>query len=187
LAWLAKQVATGGADILQLRDKGSSRHQVLARALSLRGALQHSRTLFIVNDFIDVAKIACCDGVHIGQDDVSVVVARRILGPDKVIGVSCSNLSQALSAERLGADYIGMGAIFSTATKHDAGRITVASAIRVQKHLSIPLFVLGGITVHNLGQLITQGLRRVAVCRDICLAENSTERTRGMRRMLYTN
>ena len=172
--------------MVQLRDKISDTPSLLDAAGALRTILARTKTPLIINDRLDIALIAGADGLHIGQSDVSLAIARRILGPDKIIGVSCATLPQALAAQKGGADYIGAGAVFRTPTKPEAKPLCRSQIIRMHRRLSIPLFVLGGITPRNLPGLVSMGLRRVAVCRGICRAKNVSRRTRLMKQLLLT-
>lgn len=167
LVGIAKKCSASGADIIQLRDKTSDRELVLKEAFLLRKTLRNSDTLLIVNDYLDAAKIAQADGVHLGQEDTSVTTARRILGKDKIIGVSCHNLSQALKAQKNGADYIGIGPIFSTPTKPEYKAIGLKITQKLKDKMRIPFFAIGDINSNNISQVISRGAKRVALCRAI--------------------
>lgn len=167
-----KEAALWGVDIVQLRDKVGSAKNVInfsKRAISwLKG-----RIPFIVNDRIDIARLSGASGVHLGQDDLSVAEARRILGARAMIGVSCQSVLHLRRACFERADYVGFGSVFTTLTK--PGRLPMdqgllARAVKYAGEKELPLFAIGGISRHNLGQVRTQGVRRVAVCRDILLS-----------------
>ena len=130
------------------------------------------RVPFIVNDRVDIACISGADGVHLGQEDISVTEARKILGPRKIIGRSCQTIAHVRAAVGEGADYIGFGSVFKTLTKPgrepmDLARLRVAAG-----RSRVPLFAIGGITQENLGQVIVCGVSRVAICRDILLSDD---------------
>lgn len=145
-----------GASIIQYRSKDISTKQFFQEALILRQLSRKS--LFIINDRVDIAYCVDADGVHIGQSDASFCQARKLMGRKKIIGVTVQNLSQALQAQKRGADYVALGPIFTTKTKRDAGAPCGVELITtVKKKLSIPLVVIGGITFENASQVITAG------------------------------
>jgi len=171
-AVLAKKLAKSGVDIIQLRDKHSSRIKVLQEAAAISKALKKTGCLFIVNDFPDIARASGSDGVHIGQSDLTVGEARNIVGQGRLVGVSCSNLKQALKAQEYGADYIGIGPVFRTRTKQGCQPIGLGSIKELSKRISIPVFAIGNINRENLPGIISCGIRRVAVCRAILKSRN---------------
>jgi len=169
----AKELISSQAKIIQLRDKESDKTTVLKEALLLRGFFSDNRLLFIINDYPDIAKIAGADGVHLGQGDLSVAAARRLLGKEKIIGVSCHNLAQAQKAKREGADYIGMGPVFSTETKRIKRKKIPLSLINtVNKKIKLPVFAIGGITPENFSVLKRAGINRVASASAIFRGKN---------------
>jgi thiamine-phosphate pyrophosphorylase len=160
-----------GVDIVQLRDKlGTSREALkfAQRALAWLG----KRALFIVNDRIDIARISGADGVHLGQDDLPVREARRMLGPRAIIGKSCQTLLHVRAACREGADYIGFGSVFKTLTKPGRKPMDLARLRAAAQVSRVPLFAIGGITRQNVKRVISCGVARVAVCREFLLAED---------------
>lgn len=169
--------------IIQFRDKESSKSSILKEAYRLRKLLVNSRTIFIINDYIDIARIVNTDGVHLGQYDTPPEIARQLLGKDKIIGVSCHNLSQAVRAQNGGADYISIGPIFPTATKPEYKSIGLNLIRKTRKVIRIPLFFIGGINDSNINRALASGARRVAICRAICQAKNvalATQRFSGI-------
>ncbi|MFA4989253.1 MAG: thiamine phosphate synthase [Candidatus Omnitrophota bacterium] len=162
---LARKLAVSGADIIQLRDKHSSRASILKEALAISKSLKDKKTIFIVNDYPDVAKLSGSDGLHIGQSDIALKKARSILGKDRLIGVSCSNLEEALEAEKSGADYIGLGPVFKTPTKAGCKPIGLKSIKALSQRIRIPVFAIGNITRDNLGKITSCGMKRIALCR----------------------
>jgi thiamine-phosphate pyrophosphorylase len=170
--------------MIQLRDKNADKQAILTAAQRLRKALCATRTLFIINDYVDIAKIADSDGLHLGQSDISVRLARRILGKDKIIGVSCSTLRQARAACEAGADYIGIGPAFPTATKPESRPISLTAIDAIRRALDIPFFILGGITMQNLNLILSHRIRTIAVCRSICSAGDIRAATRKMKQAL---
>lgn len=158
-------IKDAGTNIIQLRDKVSARADVLKSAFGLRSLLSGSKMLFIVNDYLDVAKIADSDGIHLGQGDIPVKIARKILGKEKIIGVSCHSLKQAKDAQNAGADYISIGPIFATPTKPEYKPVGLSLLKKARDKIRIPFFAIGGINEDNLDQVFSSGARRVAACR----------------------
>jgi thiamine-phosphate pyrophosphorylase len=169
---IVSKIKDSGADIIQLRDKESKRESVLKEAYKLRKLLRGSKTIFIVNDYIDIAKIVDSDGIHLGQNDLPVQIARQLLGKDKLIGVSCHNLNQAIEAQKNRADYISIGPIFSTPTKPEYKAVGIDLIRKVKKAIHIPFFLIGGINEKNIKDMLPLGIKRAAVCRAICKAKD---------------
>lgn len=169
---IAARIKETGIDIVQYRDKISSKEAVLKNAQRLKKLLFNSGISFIINDFVDIAKITDCDGVHLGQDDIPIKIARQLLGPDKIIGISCHNLRQALAAQGEGADYISVGPVFSTATKPEYRPLGLGLIKGISKKIKIPLFAIGGISENNIDSVLSSGAKRVAICRAICQSRN---------------
>lgn len=161
-----------GIDLIQYRDKESKKITVLENARLISKILSGSKTLFILNDYLDIAKISGCDGIHLGQDDVTLETARRIVGIDKIIGVSCHSLKQAKDAAAGGADYISIGPVFKTSTKPQYRPVGLSIIKELSSKIKIPLFVIGGINANNIKRVVSYGAQRVAVCRAICQAKN---------------
>jgi thiamine-phosphate pyrophosphorylase len=173
----AGNIMEAGADVIQYRDKISDKETVLENALLLRKILKNSKTLFIVNDYLDIAKITDSDGIHLGQDDLPIELARRILGKDKIIGISCHNLKEAVSAQNKGADYISMGPVFATLTKPNLKPLGLGLINEAAKIIRIPFFAIGGINKSNISEVLTFGAKRVAVCRAVCQAKDISSLT----------
>jgi thiamine-phosphate pyrophosphorylase len=161
--------------LVQLRDKQSAKSEVLDLAIKLVKKLRRSKTLFIVNDYIDVAVASGADGVHLGQSDLSLKQAREILGRDKIIGISCHNLRQALKAQAAGADYLGIGPVYATETKPDYKAIGLRAAAELKSKIKIPYFAIGNIHEGNIQEISSAGISRIAVCRAILKAKNPQE------------
>lgn len=158
--------------MVQLRDKISTKSQILNSAIKLAKRLSKSKTLFVINDYIDVALICGADGVHLGQDDIPLKAARSLLGSDKIIGISCHNLRQALEAQKEGADYIGIGPIYPSATKPEYRAIGLKALRQLKDKIKIPYFAIGDIHEGNIKEITAAGAKRIAVCRAILKAEN---------------
>jgi len=173
-----------GADIIQLRDTESKKESILKEAYRLRKLLTQSRTLFIVNDYIDIAKIVDSDGIHLGQNDLPLDTARHLLGKDKIIGISCHNLNQAIAAQKNGADYISIGPIFPTPIKPEYKSVGLDLIRKMKKAIHIPFFVIGGINENNLNNILPLGIKRAALCRAVCQAKNIASSIKNLRRQL---
>ena len=174
-----------GADIIQLRDKESKKESILKEAYKLRKLLTNSQALFIINDYIDVAKIVDSDGIHLGQNDMPLDTARQLLGKEKIIGVSCHNLNQAIQAQKNGADYISIGPIFSTPTKPEYKAVGLDLIRKVKRAIHIPFFVIGGINENNVNDITSQGVKRAAVCRAICRAKDIPSTIKKLSKILH--
>ena len=161
----AKQSIVSEVKIIQLRDKTSTKGQILKQAKMARQLTKRSGTTFIVNDYVDLAVKSKADGVHLGQEDISVRQARRKLGKDKINGDSTHNYKKALAAERAGADYIAVGPVFSTPTKPDAKAVGLKLLQQVVKRVKVPVVAIGGINPSNIKSIIKTGCGKVAVVR----------------------
>jgi len=160
-----------GGIAVQYRNKGTDTRAMVEEALLLRKICLKS--LFIVNDRLDVALAVNADGVHIGQDDMPYEKARRILGPRKIIGVTARSVEEAMEAQRLGADYVGVSPIFSTRTKLDAGEPAGLQLIRdVKARVSIPIVAIGGITLENAPEVIRAGADSVCAISAVVTRED---------------
>lgn len=164
-----EQAILGGADIIQLRDKNSSKREILEKAKKLRELTKKHDVTFIVNDHIDVALAVDADGIHLGQDDLPIEEARKIVGPDKVIGISTHAIEEAKAAETAGADYIGVGPIFPTKSKVDVVDPVTTNYIQeiISANLTIPFVAIGGIKLHNVEQVLEAGAVRICAISEI--------------------
>ena len=180
LVKIAHQSILGGARLFQLRDKVSSGRDILAEARRLRDLTRYMGCLFILNDRIDIALAADADGVHLGQDDMPYHLARKLVGRNKLIGVSATNLTQALTAQENGADYIGVGPIYATGTKPGASPSGPDIIPAILKQISIPSFFLGGINPENIGEVVKRGASSVAVASAVVDSADPMEATRAL-------
>lgn len=163
-----EEAILGGVDIIQLRDKSSSKRDVLDKARALRELTRRYGVTFIVNDHIDVALACDADGIHLGQDDLPIEEARRIVGPDKVIGISTHAIEEARAAERDGADYIGVGPVFETKSKVDVvAPVSTRYVELVAAEIRIPFVAIGGIKLHNVDQVLAAGATRICAISEI--------------------
>jgi len=147
----------GGSNIIQYRDKKSSKEKLIQIAGKLKSICDEKNAIFIVNDYADIANIVGADGVHIGQEDMAYEKARDLL-KDKIIGVTVHNVAEAVKAETMGADYLGVSPIFGTTTKNDAGKPIGIELLReIRKNVIIPIVAIGGINSGNVDQVIEAG------------------------------
>lgn len=171
----ADTLASGGARIVQLRAKGAASAAVLKAALEMRKALA-GRAIFIVNDRIDIALLAGAEGVHLGQDDIPLKEARKLI-PSSIIGVSTHSIEEAKRAEAEGADYISFGPIFPTRTKKDADTPKGLSRLKeVSASVNIPVVAIGGITEETIPSVMAAGASAAALISDILLAPRMKEK-----------
>ncbi|MGL5757039.1 MAG: thiamine phosphate synthase [Paraclostridium sp.] len=140
----------GGVTTLQLREKAASGKEFLEKAYKLRELTKKYNALFIINDRVDIAMLCDADGVHVGQSDIPLKEVRKLIGKDKIIGVSTHDLKETWEAKVGGADYVGIGAMFSTSTKTDATIVTVENLKEIDKNIDIPKVLIGGITQDNI-------------------------------------
>lgn len=178
LEWTIKEAAGGGADVIQLREKGLHDRELLSRARQVRQWTRDAGVLFIFNDRPDVARLVEADGVHLGQDDMPVKEARRIVGPDAIIGVSTHNIEQVRQAILDGATYLGVGPAFPSATKHFVEFPGLAFVREALAETTLPAFVIGGVNAATLGDAVAAGTRRIAVSHAI--AKSETPRAAAM-------
>ncbi|MFA5346750.1 MAG: thiamine phosphate synthase [Methanoregula sp.] len=163
-AEIAQRAIAGGADVIQLRDKACGCKELLWIGRVIREITRKTGTLFIVNDRLDVALACCADGVHLGQDDMDVCVARQIAPPGFILGVSVGTLEEAVRAERDGADYVAVSPLFPTTSKNDAGPGFGLKVLReIRQNVSIPVIAIGGINGDNVNDVIAAGADGIAV------------------------
>lgn len=169
---VVKESLDGGVTMIQLREKSLDAGKFLEEAKELHALCRERHVPFIVNDNVDIAKAMDADGVHVGQDDMVALDARAKLGPDKLIGVSAHTVEEALLAEKQGADYLGVGAVFPTSSKSDVGEMSYETLKAICKAVSIPVVAIGGISGENVGKLAGSGICGVAVISAIYAAKD---------------
>jgi thiamine-phosphate pyrophosphorylase len=185
---VAAAALDGGATVIQLRDKTASTRTLIAAGLALRSLTREHNALLIVNDRIDVALAVDADGAHVGQDDMPAALARRLLGPERILGVSAGTLEEAAEATSAGADYLGIGPIFATATKADAGPATGPLLLaKVTQRFSLPLVAIGGISAENAAEAIQAGAAGIAVISAVVAAEDIAAAARNLRSIVERN
>ena len=174
-----EEVLLAGATFLQLREKSFTHKEIVEEGRVIKKITDKYGVPFVINDDIYAAKEIDADGVHIGQSDMEYSKARQILGPDKIIGMTARTVEEAMEAERVGADYIGVGAVFHTSTKKDAKDMEKETLLAISKSVDIPIVAIGGITYENMDYLKGTGVDGIAVVSEIFAAENcgrATER-----------
>ncbi len=170
----------GGAKIVQLREKNMDTRDFFKRALKLKEICHKHGVDFVINDRLDIAIAVDADGVHLGQSDMPIQKAKEILGHKKIIGISAKNMEEALEAQKYGADYIGVGAIFATDTKKDSGLIDLETLKDMTNQINIPVLAIGGIGLGKLGYLKDTGIDGICVISDILGSDDPEKRTRKL-------
>ncbi|WP_163192303.1 thiamine phosphate synthase [Clostridium thermarum] len=158
-----EEAILGGVTIVQLREKDISTLDFYREALRIKEITSKYNVPLIINDRLDIALAVNAEGLHIGQDDMPIEVARELLGPDKIIGVSASTVELALRAEEEGADYLGVGAVYATTTKDDVEVIDHTEVRRIRETVKIPIVAIGGINEYNAGEIMKTGIDGISV------------------------
>ncbi len=170
---VVEKAIAGGATMIQLREKESTSLDFYRLAKEVVSATKKQGVPLIINDRVDIALAVDAEGIHVGQKDLPAPVVRKMIGKDKILGVSAGNIEEAKIAEKEGADYIGVGAVFSTATKSDARQAIGLERLQtVAKSVNIPAVAIGGINHDNVEAVIQSGVDGVAVVSAIVAAEN---------------
>ena len=158
-----EEALKGGVTFLQLREKDLNTENFLQEAEEMKKLCAAYRVPFVINDNVEIARTVGADGVHVGQDDMPAWKVREILGEDKIIGVSAQTVEQAIKAEKDGADYLGVGAVFPTSSKADAVEVEHATLRDICVAVQIPVVAIGGISAENVSQLAGTGIDGIAV------------------------
>ena len=180
LAGQVEAALEAGATCVQLREKHTSKEEFLTLARELKDVCARYGVPLIINDDVEIAREVDADGVHVGQEDAACREARRILGPDKIIGVSCHTVEEAVKAQADGADYLGLGAVFATGTKDDATVMSHHELKRICQTVTIPTVAIGGINRDNILQLAGTGVDGVAVISAVFAQEDKDEAVRAL-------
>ena len=183
LEWQVEEALKGGATFVQLREKNLDRKSFYREAVSIGKLCREYGVPFVIDDDVELALESGADGVHIGQSDMALRDAREQLGPEKIIGVSARTLEEALEAERNGADYLGVGAVFSTSTKLDAVDVSLETLREICGSVSIPVVAIGGIKADNLPLLSGTGIAGVAVVSAIFAASDIRKAAAELKRL----
>ena len=160
---VVRESLEGGVTFLQLREKDLDDENFYKEAVRLQEMAREYGVPFVVNDNVDIAVRMDADGVHVGQDDMEAGDVRALIGPDKILGVSAQTVEQAVLAEKRGADYLGVGAVFPTGSKDDAVEVSHETLKAICEAVSIPVVAIGGITVNNTPELAGSGICGIAV------------------------
>ena len=168
-----------GVTIVQLREKNLTTNQYYQLAKQVKEITDAYQVPLIIDDRLDVCLAVDAAGLHIGDDELPVSVARQVLGPEKILGVTAKTVKRALEAEEGGADYLGTGAIFPTTTKENAPITLISTLKTICQRVAIPVVAIGGLTSENIDQLIGTGIAGVAVVRDLMQAEDVEAKTQA--------
>ena len=168
-----------GVTIVQLREKNLTTNQYYQLAKQVKEITDAYQVPLIIDDRLDVCLAVDAAGLHIGDDELPVPIARQVLGPDKILGVTAKTVKRALEAEEGGANYLGTGAIFPTTTKENAPITLISTLKTICQRVAIPVVAIGGLTSENIDQLIGTGIAGVAVVRDLMQAEDIEAKTQA--------
>ena len=168
-----------GVTIIQLREKNLTTNQYYQLAKQVKEITDAYQIPLIIDDRLDICLAVDAAGLHIGDDELPVSVARKVLGPEKILGVTAKTVKRALEAEEGGADYLGTGAIFPTTTKENAPITLISTLKTICQRVAIPVVAIGGLTSENIDQLIGTGIAGVAVVRDLMQAEDIETKTQA--------
>ncbi len=184
---LARMAVKGGADTIQFRQKAGATREMIETVRQLKQLCLGSSVTLIVNDRVDVAIAAEADGVHLGQDDFPIPLARKMLGENRIIGGSATTLEDAQKCLAEGADYIGFGPVYPTTSKEDADPVT---GIRLLKQtveaISLPIIAIGGISAENAPEVMQTGATGIAVISAVCCQEDPEKATRALHKAIQT-
>jgi thiamine-phosphate pyrophosphorylase len=182
---IVRAAVRGGTSCVQLREKQCSTREFIEEALAIRAFLKREGILFLINDRVDVAQAVGADGVHLGQNDMPLKMARTILGDSMIIGISAESVADAVAAEREGADYLGVSPIFATATKTDTALpLGLAGLREIRKAVRIPLVGIGGLNKHNAADVIRHGADGVAVVSAIVAADDPQAAAQDLQKII---
>ncbi len=180
-----EEAVKGKTTIVQLREKDSDTREFYELALKVKAITDKYDVPLIINDRLDIAQAVNCAGVHLGQSDMPCTVAREILGDDKIIGISATTYDEAIQAQSDGADYLGVGGIYPTNTKKDAGISTHEDLLKIKEDINIPTVAIGGIKEDNAGEIVKRyGFDGVAVVSAIMLSDNPKKTSENFSRIV---
>lgn len=180
LPQVVEEALEGGATFLQIREKNLPYEEFVKVAKEVKKVTDRYHVPYVINDEVEIAKILDADGVHIGQSDKSLAEARKILGPDKIIGVSAHSVKEAVEAQQNGADYLGVGSVFATSTKLDASALSFETLREICNAVSIPVVAIGGITKDNVKSLKGTHIDGIAVVSAIFAADDIKKDTAAL-------
>jgi thiamine-phosphate pyrophosphorylase len=182
---LALAALDGGAQTIQYRRKRGATRLMLEEAVAIREACRRRQATLVVNDRVDIALLADADGAHLGDEDLPIPLARELLGPARIIGGSSELGDDPRARRRDGADYIGIGPVFATSSKPDAGPVLGLKALtRAVREADLPVIAIGGVTLDNLAEVLATGVHGVAVLGAVCLADDPAGVVARMRALI---
>lgn len=182
---VVRESLEGGVTFLQLREKDLDEGTFFDEAVKLQAMAKDYGVPFVINDNVDIAIKMNADGVHVGQHDMEAGDVRALIGPDKILGVSAQTVDQAVLAEKRGADYLGVGAVFPTGSKDDADDVSFETLKAICQAVSIPVVAIGGITLENTPDLAGSGICGIAVISAIYARDNIKEASAALRKASY--
>ena len=184
---LTEQAIAGGADTIQLRQKKGSTREMILVATEMKRLCTEKGVIFIVNDRIDVAIAAEADGVHLGQDDFPIPLARKLLGDNRIIGGSAATMEEAKKCLSDGADYVGFGPVYPTGSKDDAGPVSGIDTLRkIVETIPLPIIAIGGIDKGNTSEVMKAGAHGIAVISAVCCREDPRQATKGLYEAIHS-
>jgi thiamine-phosphate pyrophosphorylase len=182
---LTELAIAGGADTIQFRQKGGATREMIRAAEQMQALCRKAGVTFVVNDRVDVAIASHADGVHLGQDDFPIPLARKLLGAEAIIGGSASSLEEARECLLEGADYVGFGPVYATTSKEDAGPASGLGLLKqIVEAIPLPIIAIGGITRDNMPPVMRTGVHGVAVISAVCCQEDPKEAAKCLRDLL---
>lgn len=184
LCTAVEQAILGGVTLVQLREKNASSLAFYQTAVQVKKVTDVYGVPLIINDRLDIMLAVDAAGVHVGQSDLPAATARRLIGDDKILGVSTATVEEAILAQQMGADYIGVGAMFGTATKANTRQVTVELLAAIKQSVSVPVAAIGGIKAGNVQQLKPANIDGVAVVSDILAKEDIRAAAQELRKLL---
>jgi thiamine-phosphate pyrophosphorylase len=187
LADCVREAIQGGVSLVQLREKTASSREFYKLALELKKVAADLAVPLIINDRLDIALAVDADGLHLGQDDLPIRIARQFFGPDKTIGISVSNVQEAIRAQAESADYLGVGAMYATGTKLDADLVTLEELKKIKKAVSIPVVAIGGIKKENAAGIMGAGIDGIAVVSAILGDEDVRSAAQNLKEITEAN
>lgn len=177
-----EEAILGGVTLVQIREKSASTREFYNVALDVKQVTDHYKIPIIIDDRIDIAQAMNADGVHLGQSDMPISIARKILGKDKIIGISAGNIKEALDAQKGGADYIGIGTLFNTGTKKDIDNpIGIKGLKEIYDSINIPAVAIGGINQNNFRDVLSTGIDGISVVTAILKSSDITASAKALK------
>ncbi len=185
---LAKLAIDGGADTIQFRQKSGETREMILVAEEMQALCKRAGVTFITNDRVDIAIASHADGVHLGQNDFPIDLARKLMGEEAIIGGSASSMEEARKCLSEGADYIGFGPVYPTTSKEDAGPVGGIDLLRrVVEEIPLPIIAIGGLSTENTPMVMEVGSYGIAVISAVCCQKDPAEAARCLRRLLESN